>query len=75
MTKWSGINENGEEIKTCKAALGVSFCSGCSDGHGAKFFIQGTNQDYLNEHLGGNDWIWLKIRDAIGQPIIKCVCI
>ena len=43
MTTWSGKDENGKEIKTCKPGLGVAFAAGCTDGHGAKFFIQGTN--------------------------------
>ena len=65
MTKWSGVDENGSEIRTCKPSMGVAFGAGCTDGHGAEFFIQGTNNAYVEENLGGEDWIWFKIRDFL----------
>ena len=70
MPSWTGIDEKGNEVRTCKAALGVAMAAGCTDGHGAKFFDQGTNMDYVNEHLGGEDWIWFKIRELLGNELI-----
>ena len=64
MAQWSGLNSENEIISTCKPALGVSFASGCIDGHGAKMFIQGTNQKFVDDNYG-EDWIWFRIRDAI----------
>lgn len=65
MTKWSGVDEYGVEIKTCKPSMGVAFGAGCTDGHGAEFFIQGTNNDYVDANLDGEDWVWFKIRDVL----------
>jgi hypothetical protein len=54
-------------VKTCKPALGVPFGAGCTDGHGAKFFDQGTNMDFINANLGGADWVWFQIREILSN--------
>ena len=47
--------------------------AGCSDGHGAKFFEQGVNWDFVNKNLGGNEWIWFKIRNILSKLRLRLI--
>ncbi|CBY33757.1 unnamed protein product [Oikopleura dioica] len=63
MAEWKSAED--PSVKTCIPAMGVPFGAGCTDGHGASLFEQGINNDFVDENLGGEDWVWFKIRDLL----------
>ena len=71
MPSWTGVDENGKTVRLCKAGLGVAMAAGCTDGHGAKLFDQGTNWKFVDEHLGGEQWPWFRIRDILCMAYAK----
>jgi len=65
MVEWKSAED--PSVKTCIPAMGVPFGAGCTDGHGASLFEQGINNDFVDENLGGEDWVWFKIRDLLSE--------
>ena len=70
MAQWTSAED--PSVKTCIPAMGASFASGCSDAHGAFFFEQGLNNDFVDENLGGENWAWFKsLATPVGPRIEK----